>query len=82
MKPSRLAFGLTVLGTVALCSCAVGPNFKRPDAPKVTSFTAEGLTAQTGTDAQKYVPGQDIPAQWWTLFHSRPLDELDRKSVV
>ena len=77
MRQSLLAFGLAV----ALCSCAVGPNFKRPDAPKVTSYAAQDQPPQTGTDAQKLLPGQDIPAQWWTLFHSQPLDELIQQSL-
>jgi NodT family efflux transporter outer membrane factor (OMF) lipoprotein len=26
--------------------------------------------------AQKFIPGQDIPQQWWTLFHSPALNRL------
>ena len=71
---------LTVL-VAALCSCAVGPNFKKPDAPQVLDYLARPLPEQAGTDAQKYVAGQDIPGQWWTLFHSPALDELVQQSL-
>ena len=76
------AFILAALAGAALCSCAVGPDFKRPDAPKVTGYSAEPLPAQKGTDAQTYVSGQDIPAQWWTLFHSPALDDLVQQSLT
>ena len=71
---------LTVV-VAALCSCAVGPNFKKPDAPPVKDYLAQPPPEQTGADAQKYVSGQDIPGQWWTLFHSPALDELVQQSL-
>jgi NodT family efflux transporter outer membrane factor (OMF) lipoprotein len=72
---------LLTVAITALCSCAVGPNFKKPDAPRVTDYLAQPLPAQTGADAQQYVAGQDIPGQWWTLFHSPALDELVQQSL-
>jgi NodT family efflux transporter outer membrane factor (OMF) lipoprotein len=63
---------LLVLLAAGLCSCAVGPNFKTPDAPQVTSYTMEPLAPQTGTD---------IPAQWWTLFKSQALNDLVEQSL-
>jgi NodT family efflux transporter outer membrane factor (OMF) lipoprotein len=74
----QLLLTLTVAG---LCSCAAGPNFKKPDAPKVTDYLAQPLQPQTGADAQQYVAGKDIPGQWWTLFHSPALDELVQQSL-
>jgi NodT family efflux transporter outer membrane factor (OMF) lipoprotein len=74
----QLLLTLTVAG---LCSCAVGPDFKKPDAPKVTDYLAQPLPPQTGADAQQYVAGKDIPGQWWTLFHSPALDELVQQSL-
>lgn len=81
MRQRLQAFGLTALSAATLCGCAVGPNFKRPDAPQVTGYSAASPSAQTGTDAQKLLPGADIPAQWWTLFHSPALDELIQQSL-
>jgi NodT family efflux transporter outer membrane factor (OMF) lipoprotein len=60
--------------------CAVGPDFKRPDAPDVKGYTPEVLAPETasakigGGEAQHFVEGQDIPAQWWELFHSKQLN--------
>jgi len=35
----------------------------------------------TGGEAQRIVSGRDIPDQWWTLFHSRDLDQLIRQAL-
>ena len=72
---------LLTVAMAALCSCAVGPNFKKPDAPPVKEYLAQPLPEQIGADAQTYVAGQDIPGQWWTLFHSPALDELVQQSL-
>jgi NodT family efflux transporter outer membrane factor (OMF) lipoprotein len=62
--------------------CAVGPDFKRPAAPEVSGYTPEVLAPQTasadvgGGEAQRFSNGQDIPGQWWELFHSKQLDTL------
>ena len=72
---------LLILAVAALCSCAVGPDFKKPDAPPVKDYLVRPLPDQTGADAQKYVAGQDIPGQWWELFRSPPLNELVQQSL-
>lgn len=67
---------------VLLAGCAVGPNFHRPAAPDVNGYTREPLPAQTASAAalggavQRFATGQDIPGQWWTLFHSSQLNAL------
>ena len=73
---------LTLAATaLALASCAVGPDFHKPAAPPEAGYTPEQLgptatTAIAGGAAQRFVAGKDIPGQWWTLFHSEPLDQL------
>ena len=73
---------------VILAGCAVGPNFRQPDAPATTRYTETPLPAQTASSpgraglAQRFVPGQDLPAQWWALFHSDPLDALVRQAIA
>jgi NodT family efflux transporter outer membrane factor (OMF) lipoprotein len=68
--------------------CAVGPNFTRPAAPDVHGYTPEppATTAATpniaGGEAQRFGAGQDISADWWTLFHSKPLNELIEQSLA
>lgn len=62
--------------------CAVGPNFEPPPAPRVSGYIAKPLAAtaaasgNTAGAAQRFQPGANIPADWWRLFHSRPLDAL------
>ena len=77
-----------VLSLIALAGCAVGPNFKRPAAPDVSEYTPSPLstTAATpnvsGGGAQHFTNGSDIAADWWTLFHSKPLNELIEQSLA
>jgi NodT family efflux transporter outer membrane factor (OMF) lipoprotein len=82
-----------VLPCVAACllmlpgACAVGPNFKKPAAPKVQGYTADPLTETVATpnvpggQAQRFANGVDISADWWTLFHSTALNELIEQSI-
>jgi NodT family efflux transporter outer membrane factor (OMF) lipoprotein len=72
---------LLALAVASLCGCAVGPDFKPPQAPQVSGYTVEPLPPQSGEDAQKYVAGMDIPGQWWSLFRSQGLDELVQQSI-
>jgi len=71
----------------ALCGCAVGPDFHTPAAPPTDHYLAgtpvqhtAGAAAEVG-QAQTLVVDQDIPAQWWSLFHSDPLDALVRTAL-
>jgi NodT family efflux transporter outer membrane factor (OMF) lipoprotein len=71
-----------------LTGCAVGPNFRQPDAPATTSYTETPLPPETVSApgaagvAQHFAPGQDLPAQWWAVFHSEPLDRLVRQAIA
>ncbi len=73
----------------ALAGCTVGPDFRRPDAPTVGSYTETPLGAQTesapaaadGGVAQRFTGGE-LPAEWWTLFHSEALDRLVREGLA
>jgi NodT family efflux transporter outer membrane factor (OMF) lipoprotein len=80
---------LTVLvAPLLLASCAVGPDFKRPAAPDVSDYTAHPIaTTVTGADvpggeAQRFTRGGDIPADWWTLFHSPALNALIEQALA
>lgn len=67
---------------IALAGCAVGPDYKRPDAPQAQDYAPTATPSKTtaadvpGGNAQQIVREMDIPGQWWTLFHSEPLNEL------
>ncbi len=65
-----------------LAGCAAGPDFTPPEAPKVSGYTA-GPVATTvatpgvnGGEAQTFTAGADLSGDWWTLFHSQPLNSL------
>lgn len=78
---------LGVTASLAVTGCAVGPDFKSPEAPAAAvgnAYTPTPTPAQTDAakgfagDAQRFIAGQDIPAEWWTVFHSADLDRLVR----
>ena len=78
----------STLAAVLVTACAVGPNFERPKPPDVSEYTTaplSGTVASTnvaGGEAQHFANGADITADWWTLFHSKPLDELIERSLA
>ena len=85
MSPSGKAHVLPLVAAAALLAgggCAVGPNFKKPAAPEGAGYTKNPLdnTVATpnvaGGEAQSFANGGSISAEWWTLFHSAPLNEL------
>ncbi len=79
---------IAVLVSLLAVGCAVGPNFKKPAAPDVTEYTAEPLPTAAATpnvsggEAQRLANGSDISADWWTLFHSQPLNDLIDQSLA
>jgi NodT family efflux transporter outer membrane factor (OMF) lipoprotein len=68
--------------------CAVGPNFVKPAAPDVRDYTASPLSTTVsspnlaGGAAQRFANGGSVSADWWTLFHSKPLDDLIDESLA
>lgn len=79
---------LLAFTAAAFAGCAVGPNFKTPSAPAVNQYTAAPLTntvavtSAAGGEAQRFVSGADIPAEWWTLFHSKALNHLIDRALT
>jgi NodT family efflux transporter outer membrane factor (OMF) lipoprotein len=80
---------VTALGlSLGLASCAVGPDFKSPEAPKTNGYTAETLKPETsaanihGGEVQRFVTALDIPGQWWSLYHSDGLNALIAKAIA
>jgi NodT family efflux transporter outer membrane factor (OMF) lipoprotein len=79
---SRPMAGGAALLLLSLAACAVGPDFALPPAPAVTGYTEQTPPAATasapvvGGQSQKFAMGRDIPADWWTVFHSREIDAL------
>jgi NodT family efflux transporter outer membrane factor (OMF) lipoprotein len=73
---------VAALALLPVAGCAVGPDFKRPAAPDISDYTASPLSTTVttpnvyGGEAQRFARGSDIAADWWTLFHSKALNEL------
>ena len=85
---SRARLLLAALTCSAVAGCAVGPDFKKPAAPDVSGYTGQPLSTTvasadvSGGEAQRFVEGGDIPADWWTLFHSKPLNDLIEQALA
>ena len=85
---SRIARSLSAASVLLFsAACAVGPNFKRPAAPQVGGYTPTPVATTSSTpnvsggEAQHIVEGRDIAGDWWTLFHSKPLNDLIERSL-
>jgi NodT family efflux transporter outer membrane factor (OMF) lipoprotein len=84
---SRLACFIATSALLLTAGCVVGPKFKKPAPPDVggytpTPFSATNSTANVaGGEEQHFEKGQDIPGEWWELFHSRPLNDLIERSL-
>ena len=75
---NRSLLPLSLVAASALAGCVVGPNFQRPAPPAVGSYAppAPAAPESAAADIQRIVPGMDVPARWWTLFHSPALNAL------
>jgi NodT family efflux transporter outer membrane factor (OMF) lipoprotein len=87
-RQSRAPPTIAALILLLAGGCAVGPNFKRPAAPDVGDYTAPPLSVTVAADnvaggeAQRFAHGGDIAEDWWTLFHSKPLNDLIELSIA
>jgi NodT family efflux transporter outer membrane factor (OMF) lipoprotein len=86
-RKSRLVHLLAISALLFTAGCVVGPRFKTPAAPDVSGYTLAPITTTSATpnvaggEAQQLVQGRDIPGDWWTLFHSKPLNDLIERSL-
>ncbi len=71
MTPFRL---LALLGpSLLLAACAVGPDYRRPDAPAPATFKEAWQPA---------APGDQLPrGPWWQAYDDAGLDELEAAAV-
>jgi len=79
MPHQNLLRTTTLASLLALTGCAVGPNFHEPAAPATSGLIAEKLPTKVGDadqGSQSLAIDSAIPAQWWTLFHSKALNDL------
>lgn len=98
MRRLRTALLCTAaLGSAAfLADCTLGPAFHRPSASQSAGYlppgesrpigpgvaTAEREAPAAGRYGQHVMLGTAGPPQWWTLFHSKPLDALMQRALA
>ena len=84
---SRLTRLIAAAALLLTTGCVVGPRFKRPAPPDVGGYTPAPIQTTSSTpnvaggEAQHLVDARDIPGEWWTLFHSKPLNDLIERSL-
>lgn len=83
-RPPAFALAAPLLAS----ACAVGPNFKPPGPPPVATVAATpphttvATPGAIGGNAQHFVTGEDIPGDWWALFHSPALNALIAQALT
>ncbi|MBX3691235.1 MAG: efflux transporter outer membrane subunit [Dokdonella sp.] len=80
--PHFVALALALL----LAGCAVGPDFRAPAAPAtdtIIALPAETVAADVPTgDAQRFLAGRPVPAQWWRFFANAELDRRVERALA
>ncbi len=77
--------GLMVLMTIG--GCTVGPRYRTPARPTVTSYTPQPLPAETASTegpeggAQHFNQQAAIPAEWWKIYQSPELDGMVNEAL-
>jgi NodT family efflux transporter outer membrane factor (OMF) lipoprotein len=78
-----------IVGTVVfLSACAVGPDYKAPEAPAATVYRETPTPQQTESapvqagDAQRFQVGAKIADDWWKAFGSSELDALIQAAIA
>lgn len=74
---------------LAITSCMLGPNFHSPVSPNTMHYTNRPLPSHTiGTPTagnagkiQQFTMYEDIPSQWWALFHSKEMNHLIQQGL-
>jgi len=64
--------GLLFVFFLSACS---GEALQRPDIPRAEDYTPSPVAEE------RLAPGKDVPAEWWKLFQSPPLDALVREAL-
>jgi len=89
MNPFRSCFlhaaGLCILSAVLSSACTVGPDFVRPLSPELTRYTREKATISTvvaNGQAQHFVLGDELQADWWHLFQSVSLNAVVQQAIA
>jgi len=72
---------ISMLGTLLIAGCALGPDFTAPEAPKVKSYTTNKAPEATGSVQVELAVGAAIPERWWELYRSADLTRIVRAAL-
>jgi NodT family efflux transporter outer membrane factor (OMF) lipoprotein len=66
---------ITLVGiTLVMASCAVGPDYRRPDVPQPTAFKEQWQAA---------APADDLPkGPWWLVYGDPTLNDLEEAALA
>jgi NodT family efflux transporter outer membrane factor (OMF) lipoprotein len=83
-RSSSAGLSCAALFVVAAGSCAVGPDYKRPDAPAPAAFKEQGAGGGVaGVEWKAAQPGDGaIRGNWWELYGDAQLNALEQKIAV
>jgi NodT family efflux transporter outer membrane factor (OMF) lipoprotein len=86
--PGPQSSAVALVASLLTAACVVGPNFRPPAPPAVSGYSLQPprATAATpgipGGQEQRFISGAQIPAEWWTLFHSKELNTLIEQALA
>ena len=75
------------MATATVAGCTVGPDFKAPPAPSEGGYVTAPIVTTSRTpdtfagESQQLHSGEEIAAQWWSVFHSTALNALIERSL-
>jgi len=84
----RHRFGAVAMAVIAgaLAGCAVGPDFKAPDAPESKGYTEDGIPdthiPNSKEQQQAFALDQKISGEWWQLFHAERLNPIVAQAIA
>ncbi|MCL5022624.1 MAG: efflux transporter outer membrane subunit [Nitrospirae bacterium] len=78
-------WGLWAASLFSMIGCTVGPDFVRPEPPRIEHYTSgsqPGATVAADGQAQRFEKGAGIVSDWWRLFNSSKLDTVIREAMA
>ncbi len=81
--PTRRA-ALALCAVLALCGCAVGPDFVAPPPPRQLGYTAQPVVpaAPGASEPRQRIVAGAVPAEWWQRFGSSTLDRAVAQALA
>ena len=73
---THLSYASALVLAFTLAGCAVGPDFKQPEAPKSERYTATSIDLNNMATGQTIETDASVAADWWKMFKSEQLSTL------